>query len=794
MKFSEAWLREWVDPGLDREPLLQQLTMAGLEVDGTEPVADQFDGVVVARVVACEQHPNADKLSLCRVDNGSEEWQVVCGAPNVRVGLVTAYAQIGAVLPGNFKIKKAKLRGVESFGMLCSAAELGLGDDHDGIVELPEDWPSGSSLMDTMELQDVTIDVDLTPNRGDCLSLKGIAREVGVLNNASVAYPKITEVPATIDDTFAVKLSATEGCPRYLGRVIKGIDLSQPTPFWMRERLRRCGLRSIDPVVDVTNYVLIELGQPMHAFDLRQLNEQIDVRYATQGEQLTLLDGQNVTLDEQTLLITDAQGPVAIAGVMGGERSGVQEDTVDVFLECAFFAPLAVAGTARRYGLHTDASHRYERGVDFELQFDAIERATELLLDIVGGQAGPVVESVETAELPQRREVSLRQQRLIELLGVDIEADQVDEAFARLGFEVAQRTESAEGVFWQIVSPSHRFDIAIEADLIEEVARIYGYNNVPSRRPQTHLQLRPVALSQRGESELKRYLAGLGMQEVITYSFVDPKLQDLLDPTRAPVELANPMSMEQSVMRTNLLPGLVNSVITNVARQQSRVALFELGLVFQPQTDELLQEQHLGGVLWGLRQSESWHGSSQDVDFFDAKGVVDALLAWNGSTNVRYLPATDDEVLHPGQSAWVQLDDQRIGRVGRLHPEIEHKLDLQGVYIFELAADAIMHQGRRVYQGISKYPSVRRDLAIVVDHAVEAAAVQTVVERTLGEQLVGFRIFDVYQGQGIEPHEKSLAMGLTLQSHESTLTEDDISSLVQRALDALEAQFNSRLR
>ena len=531
MKFSEAWLRQWVNPSLNSDELLFQMTMAGLEVDGTEPAAEAFSGVVVGEIVSAEQHPDADKLRVCQVSNGSEQFQVVCGAPNARAGLVTAFAQVGAVLPGNFKIKKAKLRGLESFGMLCSAEELGLGDDADGIVEL--EYPVGSDLAGIagadLPLDDLTVDVDLTPNRGDCLSLKGLAREVGVLNNLEVTYPQIAPVPAVTERTFPVTLEAVEQCPRYLGRVIEGVDLSQPSPSWLTERLRRCGLRSIDPVVDVTNYVLIELGQPMHAFDLDRLDSAITVRMAKEGDALVLLDGQEVALDATTLVIADASGPVAMAGVMGGKNSGVQTGSTNIFLECAFFAPVAIAGTARRYGLHTDASHRYERGVDFQLQADAMERATDILLGIVGGQAGPIVETVDQASMPSQPQVRLREWKLNSVLGITTDVVQVDEALARLDFTVTERRSTDHGVEWEITAPTHRFDIAIEADLIEEVCRIYGYNNIPVTKPAVRLPLAQVDLLQHSERQLRERLASLGFQDVVTYSFVDPKVEAILN-------------------------------------------------------------------------------------------------------------------------------------------------------------------------------------------------------------------------------------------------------------------------
>ncbi|XOV82450.1 MAG: phenylalanine--tRNA ligase subunit beta [bacterium] len=793
MKFSEAWLREWVNPDLARDDLLQQLTMAGLEVDGVDPVADTFTGVVVGLVESCKKHPDADKLSLCSVFDGEARHQVICGAPNVREGLRVAYAKVGAVLPDNFKIKKAKLRGVESFGMLCSAAELGLGDDHDGILELPATLSVGEDFFAAYALNDVSVDVDLTPNRGDCLSLRGLAREVGVLNNLAVAYPRVDAVAATHNETFPVELANPEGCPRYLGRVIKGIDLSKPTPAWMRERLRRCGLRSIDAAVDVTNYVLIELGQPMHAFDLKQISEGIVVRNAVPGDQLTLLDGQEVTPDEQTLLITDANGPVAIAGVMGGERSGVHADTEDLFLECAFFSPLAIAGTARRYGLHTDASHRYERGVDYELQAMAMERATQLLIDIVGGEPGPVTEVVATEKLPSAQPVTLRQRRLQQLLGTAIAAQQVDDAFARLDFQVIERSDQDGDLSWTIVPPSHRFDIAIEADLVEEICRIFGYNNIPSKSPNAALELRSVDIEQNSEAALKKHLAGLGLQEVITYTFVDPGLQDLLDPGVSPLALANPMSSEQSVMRTNMLPGLVDAARNNRARQQDQVRLFELGQTFVPGPQGLEQRMMIGGLLWGRRHAQNWHAGNDNVDFYDVKGLVDDLCRWAGLHDVQVARANDG-ILHPGQGALLYRADQPIGRFGRLHPEIEARLELSGAFVFELDAQKMLARPRRVFSGLSRYPSVRRDFAVVVDKTITAAEVEAVVREALGEILVEFRLFDVYEGKGIDLNEKSLAIGLTLQSQDATLNEEDIGHYAQAAVSALESAVKARLR
>ena len=797
MKFSEAWLREWVDPDVDRATLLEQLTMAGLEVESVESVGGDCSGVVVGKVTQASKHPDADKLSVCQVFDGKDTFQVVCGAPNVREGLVSAFARVGAVLPGEFEIKKAELRGVESQGMLCSAAELNLGEDADGILEFEDELGDklGNELTTALALDDVTIDLDLTPNRGDCLSVRGLAREIGVLNDVAVHHQATAPTEATIESTFEVELKDPAGCPRYLGRVIEGIDIRARTPFWLTERLRRCGLRSIDPVVDVTNYVMLELGQPMHAFDLNQLDTKIVVRTADAGETITLLDGQEIALDRSTLLITDDGGPVAIAGVMGGERSGVQDDTQDVFLECAYFAPLSIAGTARRFGLHTDASHRYERGVDFDLQVQAMDRATELLLSVVGGQPGPVIESVEASHLPPVRRVSLRQRRLDELLGVAIDTAEVDKLLHRLGFTLVDRTEAeGDGVVWTIEAPSHRFDIAIEADLVEEVCRIYGYNRIPSRTPVTGLALRPIALERSEHNELKRQLAANGFQEVITYSFVDPKLQDLLDPGVEPLALANPMSSEQSVMRSNLLPGLVDGLRSNINRQQVGVRLFELGLCFLP-GEKLEQALLLGGLMWGRRALESLHAADDSVDFFDLKGEVERLLEWCGHKSVTY-EVTDDSVLHPGQRAAIHVDGVEIGRLGRLHPEIERRLELgaAGTFIFEIVGDAALTRPLRAFSGISKFPSVRRDFAFVLQESVSARQVEECLTGALGDALVEFRLFDLYRGKGIDSNEKSIAVGLTFQDPSATLTEKEISQFVEKAVTALERDLDARLR
>ena len=822
MKFSEAWLREWVDPPIDRQALVEQLTMAGLEVQAVVPVASPLPGVVVARIDRVEPHP-AGRLSVCQVQDGGAVRQVVCAAPNARPGLISALARPGALLPGDVRVEQADIRGVSSAGMLCSAAELGLGEDAAGILDLGDGHEPGAALYAALTLNDHSIEVDLTPNRGDCLSLRGLAREVGVHNGLPVRAPPTSPIAAATDAAFAVVLEAPEGCPRYLGRVISGVNGQAATPIWMRERLRRSGLRSIHPVVDVTNYVLLELGQPMHVFDLQVLRESICVRWAATGEVLRLLGGREVELDPSVLVIADGGGPVALAGVIGGERSGVQPSTQDVFLECAYFDPLIVAATARRFGLHTDASQRYERGVDFDLPTAAMERATALLLDIAGGQAGPVCAAEAAPHLPGRAPVSLRQNRLRELAGADIDGAEVDALFARLGFEVlSRRPTEAGGLIWTIAPPSHRFDIVIEADLVEEVCRIHGYQRIPSILPKAALAPRPAALQRSSERRLKEQLAATGFQEVITYSFIDPTRQGLLDPDGEALALANPMSSEQSVMRTNLLPGLTEVLRFNQNRQQPRAQLFELGLCFKPSGQAggpLQQVALLGGLLWGTRHPESWHGKQVDVDFFDLKGAVESLLEWalgpnrlhgsrqsSPSSDAATAPAkpgaaafrftaTDDPVLHPGQRAAILVGGEKVGRLGRLHPQIEERLDLgHGVYVFEVTAEAARAHPLRRFTEIPKTPSARRDLAFVVDETVTAQQIEETLSSALGGTLAGLRLFDVYRSKHIDSNKKSVAVGLTFQDLSSTLTDAEIAQRMGKAVATLQGKLNAQLR
>lgn len=794
MKFSEKWLREWVNPAIDTQALSEQLSMAGLEVDAVEPAAAKFNGVLVGEVVECAQHPDADKLRITKINTGSDELlDIVCGAPNCRKGIKVAVATVGAVLPGDFKIKKAKLRGQPSHGMLCAFDELGISEEGDGIMELPLDAPVGTDLREYLGLDDCIIDVDLTPNRGDCLGIKGLAREVGVLNSIDVNMLNIPAVPPSIEDKVSIELVNEEACPRYLGRVIKGINLNAETPLWMVEKLRRSGIRSIDPVVDVTNYVLLELGHPMHAFDLSAIEGGIKVRNANAGEELVLLDGNTAKLNESTLVIADHNKALAIAGIFGGEKSGVNESTSDILLESAFFNPVAIAGQARSYGLHTDASHRYERGVDFALQKDAMERATALLLEIVGGEPGPVVEAVAPDKLPKVTEVRLRRERLDRVIGHHIEDAKVTDILSRLGLDVKFENDS-----WSADIPSYRFDIRIEEDLIEEVARVYGYNSIPNVAPTAKLKMTTHNEATIALNKFRNTLVTRGYQEAITYSFVDPKAQAILHPQSDALVLPHPISIEMSAMRVSLMPGLLASVAYNQNRQQPRIRLFEHGLKFisdENAENGVLQVPVLGGVITGLVNGEHWVEEKRTVDFYDLKGDVEALLAITNDVARFEIKAEQSDGLHPGQSAVIYVDGKKVGFFGALHPQAQKSLDINNAtFVFEIEMSAIEKRNLPQAVGVSKFPSNRRDIAILVADSVSAGDILSTIKKVGGNQLVDLNLFDVYKGRGIEPNYKSLAIALTLQAVDRTLEEKDINLVVDNVVAELAEQFNASLR
>lgn len=792
MKFSEQWLRGWVNPQVSRDELVARLSMAGLEVDSVTPAAGQFSGIVVGEILATEQHPDADKLRVCQVSSGQETFQVVCGAPNARPGIKIPFAMIGAELPGDFKIKKAKLRGVESFGMLCSAAELQISEENDGLLELAADAPVGEDIRTYLSLDDASIEIGLTPNRGDCLSIAGLARDVSALYDTPVTRPVVPAVAAAHDEVRPVEVSAPAACPRYLGRVIRNVDLSKPTPLWMVERLRRSDVRSIDAAVDITNYVMLELGQPMHAFDLAEINGGIRVRMAEEGEKLVLLDGQEVALRADTLVIADHTRALAIAGVMGGEHSGVNtEKTRDLFLESAFFEPISVAGKARSYGLHTDASHRYERGVDSQLAREAMERATQLLLDIVGGEAGPVVEAVSEQHLPQVAPVTLRAERITQMLGMEMDPAQVEQLLNALELTT---TKSGEGQ-WTVSVPSHRFDISLEVDLIEELARLYGYNNLPVRYPQARLAPQGKPETRGDLPTLRRLLVARGYQEAITYSFIDPKLFELFSPGVEPLLLANPISSDMAAMRASLWPGLVKALQHNLNRQQDRVRLFESGLRFVGQLGDLQQQPMIAGVITGSRLPEGWANGRDGVDFFDVKADVEALLGYSGALSDFTFSAGEHPALHPGQTAVIERDGKLVGYLGAIHPELAKALGLdRPVFLFELVLGDVVEGRLPKFSELSKFPETRRDLALIAGRDVASSAVLELIRDNAGEWLTDLRLFDVYQGKGIDPDRKSLAVGLTWQHPSRTLNDDEVNTTLQNILTSLEQRLNTTLR
>ncbi|MGK0409387.1 MAG: phenylalanyl-tRNA synthetase beta chain [Shewanella psychromarinicola] len=794
MKFSESWLREWVNPSVSRDALSHQITMAGLEVDGIDAVAGDFSGVVIGEVVECGQHPDADKLRVTKINVGGDELiDIVCGAPNCRLGLKVAVAMVGAVLPGDFKIKKAKLRGQPSMGMLCSYGELGIDIESDGIIELPQDAPIGLNVREYLQLDDAIIDVDLTANRADCLGMAGLAREVGVLNRQAVIEPSWQAVTATIDAPFSISVVAPNLCPRYLGRVVKNINIKAVTPLWMQEKLRRSGIRSIDPIVDITNYVLIEFGQPMHAFDLNTLNGGITVRLADGVEKLTLLDGNEITVPSDTLVIADDKQAVALAGVFGGESTGVNENTQDILLECAFFSPLAIMGKSRRLGLHTDASHRFERGVDPELQHKVMDRATRLVLDICGGEAGQVVEAVSIEHLPVAATITLRRSKLDKTLGHVISDTDVTEILECLGFSV-----NVDGNDWIVTTATYRFDMAIEEDLIEEVARIYGYNNIPNIAPMAALSMPDHQEADISLKRVRSIFVARGFQEAVTYSFVDPKMQNIVHPGEEAMVLPNPISVEMSAMRLSMFTGLLTAVGYNQSRQQNRVRLFETGLRFIPdaQADSGVRQQAmLGAVISGVQNDEHWSMESTIVDFFDLKGDLEAIIGLTvASTEFSFRGATHP-ALHPGQCAEILRNNRVIGHIGAIHPKLEKPFGLNGkTIIFELELDALLHARLPLAQAVSKFPANRRDIALVVDEAVSATDVMNLIRKVGENQLVGLNLFDVYQGKGVELGKKSLAIALTLQDTTRTLEDKDITETMVAVVSALKTEFNASLR
>lgn len=795
MKISENWLRSWVNPAVNSDTLADQLTMLGLEIDDSSPVAKPFTGVVIGEVLTVEQHPDADRLRVTTVNIGeAEPLQIVCGAPNVYAGMKAPVATIGAVLPGDFKIKKGKLRGVESQGMLCGASEIDLEDKIDGLLELPADAPIGVDIRQYLKLDDRIIDISITPNRGDCFSIRGIARELAVVNKTTYQAPTIKSVAATIQAEKPVFVE-TPAAPRYLGRVIHHVNTQAPTPEWMEQALIRSGIRSHSILVDITNYVLLELGQPLHAFDLDKISGSIIVRQARQGEKLVLLNEQEVELQDDVTVIADDEKILAIGGIMGGLTSSVSDSTRDIFLESAFFAPLAIAGRARRFGLHTDASQRYERGVDFELPELAMDRACQLIQEFAGNDSTQIgfgiVSRYEQAELlPIRQTIPLTQAQVDKLLGFRIDPEFIEDVLIRLECKVEKDTTG-----WLVTPPSHRYDLAIYQDLIEEIARIYGYDNIPTATPEMAISLADYQ-DKTEIGQLRQTLVSLGYQEAISFSFVDEKLEKQLDPQVQPLALANPISNDLAVMRSTLLSSLIPCVQYNLNRQQDRVRFFELGLRFDYQNaqgiDDLKQIPTLALIAVGSHAPEQWHERTQPMDFFDLKGEVEAIL---DVTHVHAEYIRSERVwLHPGQSAEIMLNGHSIGYLGRLHPSLEDALDLGKTWVAELDQKAILQPYVYNFTELSRFPSVRRDIAVLIDDTIALSRIDTTIKQSAGEFLAASWLFDVYTGQGVEAGHRSLAFALHFQHPSRTLEDAEIKQAMDNVIESLETTYKAKLR
>ena len=785
MKFSENWLRTWINPTLSSEALAHQLTMAGLEVEALERVAPAFDKVVVAEVMEVSKHPNADRLNVCQVNVGeAQPLTIVCGASNVSVGVKVPCARIGAVLPGNFTIKQAKVRSVDSFGMLCSAKELGLAQESDGsstelsigLLLLPTDAPVGMNLREYLELDDTLFTLKLTPNRADCLSVAGVAREVAAIVGGKLNVVQVAPIAPTLADTLSVKIEATEACPVYCGRIVRSVNTAAVTPSWLMRRLERSGVRSINAVVDITNYVMLELGQPLHAFDLAKLSGDVTVRMARTGEELILLNGQNIKLQDDMLIIADDVRPLALAGIMGGAGSSVETSTRDVFLESAFFSPDAIAGKARRLALSTDSSHRFERGVDFAVTRAALERATQLLLEICGGLVGTITDV--RSNLPKRETIKLRADRVKRVLGIVLDAHQIATFLQRLQFKFEQ-----QGDDFYVIPPSYRFDLTLEADLIEELARIVGYDNIPPQSPQAAVTMLPQTETQRALPRLRQIMVARDYQETISYAFLDAETERDLCGNTTPVTIKNPIAAQLAVMRSHLLGGLIGALRTNVARKQARVRLFETGACFSG--GGYAQQERFAGLCYGAQFAEQWGIDNRNVDFFDVKADVEALFA---PAQLSFVKATHP-ASHPGRSAKILFQNQEVGWLGELHPQWLQQYDLlQAVVWFEVRLDILMQNRIPYAEEISKFPPVRRDLAVIVDENVTAQILLDTMQAAQAPYVSEVALFDLYRGKGVDNGKKSLAFHILLQDTQKTLTDLEVDQSVAQLLAVLQKQ------
>ncbi|GKT11748.1 MAG: phenylalanyl-tRNA synthetase beta chain [Thiomicrorhabdus sp.] len=796
MKISENWLREWTNPNWDTNTLSEELSLAGLEVDGAEPVAGAFTNVVVGHVISIEKHPDADKLNVTQVEVGEDApVQIVCGAKNVFVGMKVCCAKVGAKLPGDFKIKKAKLRGVPSHGMLCGASELGLPDDGvDGLHVLPADAPVGTDIREYLDLNDMSIDVDLTPNRADCFSVIGLARDVHAVSGIEFTQPfEDKEMAGSTECSQSVVVNESEACPKYLGCVVTDFDTQAVTPAWMVQKLQRSGLRPLSLVVDITNYVLLELGQPMHAFDFSSLKGAVQVRKAKAGEKLVTLDEKEITLTDDTLVIADDSGVIALAGIMGGLSTSVTDTTSKIFFECAHFARLAITGKARKYGLHTDSSMRFERGVDPMLPERALNRALALFIEIAGGQVSQISATISEANLPQLNTIELRRETISKRLGVEVADEQVVQIFERLGFSI-QTTAAG----WKLTAPSYRFDMSIEMDLIEEVGRIYGYNNLPETPVSAPMTLNELPESDQSLLALKTAFVQRGYNEVVTYSFVEEAKQKLLEPELPYVLLKNPISDDMKAMRTSLFPGLLQSVAYNQNRQQPRVRIFETGLVFYKNDADptgATQVPMLGGVIVGKAAASGWDEVERAVDFYDLKGDIETLIRMSHQlANIRF-EACNHPALHPGQSAALIKDGKEVGIMGQLHPSLVKPMGITGnAYMFQIRQDALMTMQVPAAQAISKFPEVQRDLAFVVDENISVQSLIDAVVSVKSEIFKSVDIFDIYRGQGIEDTQKSIALTLKIQHQDRTLQDEEVEALVTEVLASAKQAVNAELR
>lgn len=791
MKLSESWLREWANPKITREELSSLLTMGGLEVEECAPVAEKIKGVIIGKVISIEKHPEADRLNICEVDVGKKKYlSIVCGASNVKPDMKVPVAMIGAILPNKPPLAAATIRGIPSQGMLCSASEIGLAEESAGLLELPKNAPIGKDINEYFALDDYFIDVSITPNRGDCLSVRGMARDVAALSKTKLKPLTIKKVKASVKDKLTIAIEAKAACPHYVGRVIRNIKADLQTPVWLKERLRRSGLRSISPIVDVTNYVMLELGQPMHAFDLNTITKGIKVRHSKKGEKIALLDGSEKTLNDETLVIADHEKPLAIAGVMGGLDSSVTLLTQDILLESAYFPSKVVAKQRQHYGLNSDSAYRFERGVDPTIQLEAIERATQLILDIVGGNAGPVIEVSSQTHLPKKLSVVLPMEKVEQVLGISIPEKKIEAIFNYLGFKWKREKKA-----WRVNIPQYRFDISIAEDLIEEIARLYGYDNIPTHTLSANLSTPKIPEEATDLQELRKALRDQGYYEIISYSFVDEKLQNLLDPEQTPRKLLNPITADMTVMRTNLWPGLINTFLYNKSRQQHRIRLFEIGTCFISKGSKLMQEQKIAGLISGLTLPEQWSSVSRESDFFDLKGDIENILGLSLNKNELVFQADSHPALHPGQTASIYYQNKKLGFLGALHPTITQALDVSDkIFVFELDIISITIQKSRIATGISKFPEIRRDLAILVKQTIPAKDIQDTIKSCAGDWLKDVFIFDVYQGKGVAPEHKSVALGLILQHPSRTLVDDEVAELIERVIGTLKGKLGAVLR